>query len=170
MTIRKLDDLFLTELHETYAAEKLIVAALSKLAITEVEPSADYVARTPHRIERLNQIFRLLGMQPDTDRSPRMAGMLAEVAELISSDLTSGHAAAVLSLVETVRHYLMARYVTLASWANELRMPEVSKLIAATLEEERTGAGQPAAAEPDQDNGKGLSLGERLTAMFDRKR
>ena len=61
-----------------------------------------------------------------------MAGMLAEVAELISSDLTSGHAAAVLSLVETVRHYLMARYVTLASWANELRMPEASKLIAVT--------------------------------------
>ena len=57
MTIRKLDDLFLTELHETYAAEKLIVAPLSKLAITEVEPSADYVARTPHRIERLKSDF-----------------------------------------------------------------------------------------------------------------
>ena len=42
----------------------------------------------------------------------------------------------------------MARYVTLASWANELRMPEVSKLIAATLEED----------EPAQDSPLRLSL------------
>ena len=64
---------------------------------------------------------------------------------------------------------MMARYVTLSSWANELGMPQVSKLIAATLEEDRTGSGPPVAAERNQDNAKGISLGERLTAMFDRK-
>jgi ferritin-like metal-binding protein YciE len=169
MTIRKLDDLFLTELQETYAAEKLIVAALSKLA--EAEP-AGYVSRAPHRIERLNQIFLLLGRQPDTSKPPRMEGFLAEVDKLIGSDpMTPGHAAAVLSIVDTVRHYLMARYVTLASWANELRMPEVSNLVTATIEEERAGPqALPATTGGDQIHGKGISLGERLTAIFDRKR
>ena len=172
MTIRKLDDLFLTELQETYAAEKLIVAPLSKLAKTEADSSTGYIiTRCHHRIDRLEQIFGLLGRQPDTGKPPRMGGLLAEVDELIGSDPTTwGHAAAVLSVVETVRHYLMARYVTLASWANELGMPQVSKLIAATLEEDRTGSGPPVATERNQDNPKGISLGERLTAMFDRKR
>jgi ferritin-like metal-binding protein YciE len=171
MTIRKLDDLFLTELQETYAAEKLIVAPLSKLAMMEAEPSTGYIARSQHRIDRLEQIFRLLGRQPDTGKRPPMGGMVTEIDELIGSDPTTwNHAAAVLSVVETVRHYTMARYVTLASWANELGMPEVSKLISATLEEERNCTRPPAAAERDQDHGKGISLGERLTAMFDRKR
>ena len=66
MTIRKLDDLFLTELQETYAAEKLIVAPLSKLARTEADSSTGYITRCHHRIDRLEQIFGLLGGQPDT--------------------------------------------------------------------------------------------------------
>jgi ferritin-like metal-binding protein YciE len=171
MTIRKLDDLFLTELQETYAAEKLIVAPLSKLAMTIAEPSTGFINRSPHRIGRLEQIFGLFRRQPDAaSKQPPMGGILAEIDELMGIEPTTpGHAAAVRSVVETVRHYLMARYVTLASWANELRMPEVSKLISATLEEERARSGPPA-DQREQDNGKGVSLGERLTAMFDRKR
>ena len=114
MTIRKLDDLFLTELQETYAAEKLIVAPLSKLAIRRPTPRR---ATSPAAIIAsigLSRSSGCLGGSPIPASAPRMGGMLAEVDELIGSDpTTSGHAAAVLSVVETVRHYLMARYVTL---------------------------------------------------------
>ncbi len=156
MTIRKLDDLFLTELQETYAAEKLIVAPLAKLAIAKADTSTGYITRSHHRIDRLEKIFGLLGREPDIGKRPPMGGMLAEVDELIGSDPTAcNYAAAVRSVVETVRHYLMARYVTLSSWANELGMPQVSKLIAATLEEERTGSGCPLRLSANKTTEKG---------------
>jgi ferritin-like metal-binding protein YciE len=171
MPIRNLDDLFLTELQETYAAEKLIVGPLAQLVIAKADTSTSYITRSHNRIDRLENVFGLLGREPDIGKRPPMGGMLAELDELIGSDpTTSNYAAAVRSVVETVRHYMMARYVTLSSWANELGMPQVSELMAVTLEEERGSSRMPAAAEREQDNGKGISLGERLTAMFDRKR
>jgi ferritin-like metal-binding protein YciE len=177
MTIRNLDDLFLHELQEAYAAEKLIVAAFSEMAMadsTAVGPLSGYATRARQRTKRLDQVFQLIGRQPDDTKRPAMAGMLAEIDELVGTDPeTEAHAAAVLSVLQTVQHYLMARYVTLASWANQLGKPELERLLAATLEEERAALAQPAEPVPDrrdQDQLKGVSMGERLTALFDRKR
>lgn len=172
MKIRTLEDLFLTELQDIYGAERLILATVAKPDMRRFPFLTGYIAFTQHRVERLEQVFELLGRQPSAGTRPTTEGMLAEIDELIgASSATPDDANAILSVVETVRQYLLARYAALASWANELRMPDASKLITAMLQEVRGDSQQlsPAPARHDNDPGKGPSMGERLTAIFDRK-
>ena len=109
-----------------------------------------------------------LGHTPEPGQRTALQDLLAELDVLPGGDGAAKVGAATnLSAMETARLYLLPRYATLAVWADELRRPEIAQLAAAILQEERASPGPPPAA---RDNGKGISLGERLTAMFDRKR
>jgi ferritin-like metal-binding protein YciE len=168
MTNLTLDGLFLAELQETYAAETLIASTLSMFAGTADSRSGEYLALTRYRIQRLEQMFSWLGRDPEPGRPTTLQGFLSGM-EVPSggNGAASEDAAAIISAMQTARHYLLARYGTLALWANELHMPDIAKLAATILEEEKA---RPDARPTAHDSAKHISLGERLTAMFDRKR
>jgi ferritin-like metal-binding protein YciE len=178
MNIRNLNDLFLHELQETHVSEKLILGALPKMAMSSSSAQAKaldrHMMQTKERIKRLDQIFKLVDHAPDATERPAMAGMLAEIDEFIGTiEDREAHEAAIFSAVQTLRHYLLARYATLVSWANLLGKPESAKLLVATLEEERAALLQPsniAGSRRNHYQSKGTSMGERLTALFDRKK
>lgn len=177
MNIRNLNDLFLHELQETHVAEMLILAALPKVAMTgptQAKALDGYVLQAKERIKRLEQILKLVDHAPAASSRPALAGILAEIDEFIgTNEDRETREAAVYSVVQTARHYLLARYVTLESWANLLRKPEPAKLLVATLDEERSALLQPtnvAGGRRNHDQAKGISMGERLTALFDRKK
>jgi ferritin-like metal-binding protein YciE len=177
MNIHNLDDLFLHELQETHAAEMLILGTLPKMVMrgsSADKPLDGCVIRTHERIRRLEQAFRLIDRRPDDSKLPASAIMMAEInAGTAAIADPKAHDSEVRSAVQTSRHYFLARYAMLASWARLLREPEPAKLLAATLEEAHASLLQPETVPPgrrEPEQSKGASMGERLTALFDRRR
>jgi ferritin-like metal-binding protein YciE len=80
-----LEDLFLQELRETYAAERLILGGLAMPA--DAAKGVDtflrrYVTRTRERIRHLEPIFALAGCTPDESSRAPTAGIIAEISGL----------------------------------------------------------------------------------------
>ncbi len=167
-----LEDLFLQELQETHAAERLTLGSLAMPA--DAQKGADtfldrYVTSTRERIRRLEQIFALAGCTPDESSRSPTAGMIAEISGLAAIAEPEVQETVRTSL-QVVQHYLVAQYAMLASWARLLQEQEP---IAAALKEIHASLLQPQAGlsgRREVESSKGASMGERLTALFDRKR
>ena len=167
-----LEDLFLRELQEAYAAERLILGSLAMPAhaLKGVDTFLDrYVTSTRERVRHLEQIFALAGCTPDESSRSPMAGMIAEISGLAAIADPEVQETVRTSL-QVVQHYLVAQYAMLASWARLLQEQEpiaaALKEIHASLLPPQVGPSGWREVEPS----KGASMGERLTALFDRKR
>ena len=142
MKTKTLDDLFLEQLKDVYYAERKILKALPKMA--RGAQSADLKAafekhkgETEGQIERLQQIFEILGKPARGKTCPAIDGIIEEGEEVLeefkgSPALDAGLVAA----AQAVEHYEMSRYGTLKRWAETLDMKDVAKLLDATLSEE----------------------------------
>ena len=142
MVEKTLSDLFLSHLKDIYYAEKKIYRTLPKLVKAAQEPELKQ-AFTTHReetqgqIERLEQVFEMIGKRPQAKPCEAINGIVAEGDETIeefgeSSAIDTGLVAA----GQAVEHYEMARYGALAAWAAQLDMPEAVALFNQTLQEE----------------------------------
>ena len=142
MIERTLSDLFLAQLKDIYYAEKKIFRTLPKMVKAAQAPELKQ-AFTAHReetqgqIERLEQVFEMLGKRPQTKPCEAINGIVAEGEETIedfgeSAALDTGLGAA----GQAVEHYEMARYGALIAWAGQLGMPEAAALLNQTLQEE----------------------------------
>jgi ferritin-like metal-binding protein YciE len=142
MVEKTLSDLFLAQLKDIYYAEKKIFRTLPKMVKAAQAPELKQ-AFTAHReetqgqIERLEQVFEMLGKRPQTKPCEAINGIVAEGEETIED---FGESAAIdTGLVATgqaVEHYEMARYGALIAWAGQLGMPEAVALLNQTLQEE----------------------------------
>jgi len=139
---KTLDDLFLDTLKDIYYAEKQIVKALPKMA--KAAQSADLKAgfethrdETEAQIERLEQVFELLGKPARGKTCDAILGILEE-GKSIMEDFkgTSALDAGLISAAQAVEHYEIARYGTLKSWATQLGHADIAALLDATLKEE----------------------------------
>ena len=142
MVEKTLSDLFLAQLKDIYYAEKKIFRTLPKMVKAAQAPELKQ-AFTAHReetqgqIERLEQVFEMLGKRPQTKPCEAINGIVAEGEETIedfgeSAAIDSGLVAA----GQAVEHYEMARYGALAAWAGQLGLPEAAALLNQTLREE----------------------------------
>ncbi|MGY3450333.1 YciE/YciF ferroxidase family protein [Bradyrhizobium sp. USDA 4353] len=142
-TDKTLEDLFLILMQDTYSAEKQVLRALGKME-RAAESERLAAALDAHRtetevqIERLQQIFELLGKPARGKPCEAMQSMLDEADEILqefkgSEALDAGLIAA----QQAVEHYEITRYGTLKSWAEELGLTEAVPLLGQTLEEER---------------------------------
>jgi ferritin-like metal-binding protein YciE len=169
MPTEKLNDLFNRELEETYLAEKLLrdlfsnPAAPGTARATTVEVG---FGQAQERVRRLERIFALTKDTPDVAKRPA-PGLESIIAAI--EDREVGEAAN-LAALQTFRHHLVASYAKLTMWANLLRKPELAKVLNATLAEEQAALTSKSVFESCQTKEpKSISLGERLSAMFDRK-
>ncbi|MBF9234476.1 YciE/YciF ferroxidase family protein [Microvirga alba] len=140
---KTLNDLFVHTLKDVYFAEKQILKALPKMAkAVESEELRDafetHHAETEGQIERLEDIFKMLGKQARGVQCEAINGIIEEGKEVMA-DFAESIAldAAILAAAQAVEHYEITRYGTLKTWAEELGMKDVAKLLAQTLEEER---------------------------------
>jgi len=139
---KTLDDLFLDTLKDIYYAERQIVKALPKMA--KAAQSAELKAgfekhqvETEGQIERLEQIFELLGKPARGKTCDAILGILDEGKEIMTEYKgTIALDAGLVAAAQAVEHYEIARYGTLKTWANELGMKEAVTLLEATLQEE----------------------------------
>src|SRR5271165_1465544 len=137
-----LQDLFTEQLKDIYFAEKQILRALPKMAKEAASPELK-AAFEKHRdeteghVERLNQIFELMGQPARGKTCDAILGIIDEAKEIME-DFKGAEAldAGLAASAQAVEHYEIARYGTLKTWANELGMPEAAKLLNETLQEE----------------------------------
>lgn len=137
-----LEDLFSDGLKDIYYAEKKILKALPKMAkgaeSEEVAAAFEkHRMETEGQVERLEQVFDLLGKPARGKTCPAIDGILEEGSEILE-DYKGAPAidAGLVAAAQAVEHYEIARYGTLIAWADQLGMSEAVALLQATLEEE----------------------------------
>ncbi|MDR9776006.1 ferritin-like domain-containing protein [Rhizobium hidalgonense] len=141
-TTKTLDDLFLDTLKDIYFAEKQILKALPKLAraAQSEEGKAGFLQHrdeTQGQIERLEQVFEILGKPARGKTCEAIQGIIAE-GEEITEEFKGSPAldAGLISSAQAVEHYEIARYGTLIAWANQLSLKDAVPLLQANLAEE----------------------------------
>lgn len=141
--IKTMDDLFLHTLQDIFYAENKIVKSLPGMIekVTNRELSAGlraHLGETEKQIERLKQVFKLLGKEPKGTDCPAIDGIIKE-AEAIAGDVADKQVldAAIIGAAQAVEHYEITRYGTLIAWAEELGRDDCVSILKATLTEEK---------------------------------
>jgi ferritin-like metal-binding protein YciE len=137
-----LEDLFLDGLKDLYYAEKKILRTLPKMAKAaegeEVTAAFEkHRTETEAQVERLEQVFELIGERAKGKTCPAIDGIIDEGSEIMTEykgapALDAGLVAA----AQAVEHYEIARYGTLIAWAGQLGHTDAVELLQATLAEE----------------------------------
>src|SRR3979409_1057323 len=93
---------------------------------------------TEVQIERLEQVFELLGKPARGKKCDAIEGILDEGKEIMDEYKgASALDAGLLAAAQAVEHYEISRYGTLKTWASELGYQDAVKLLDATLNEEK---------------------------------
>lgn len=139
---KTLEDLFHDTLKDIYYAERKILKALPKMA--RAASSSDLKAafekhkdQTEGHVERLQQVFELMGKRAQGKTCEAIEGIISEGEEIIESfKNTRAIDAGLISAAQAVEHYEITRYGTLKRWAEVLGMKDAVKLLDQTLGEE----------------------------------
>lgn len=139
---KTLEDMFHDSLKDIYYAERKILKALPKMAKGAQAPDLQ-AAFEKHRdeteghVERLQQVFEILGKRAQGKTCPAIDGIIEEGEEILDEYKgTTALDAGLLAAAQAVEHYEITRYGTLKRWANLLGMKDAVRLLDATLTEE----------------------------------
>ncbi len=141
-TEKTLDDLFLDTLKDIYYAEKQILKALPKMAKAAQSPQLKagferHLEETEGQIERLEQVFELLGKPARGKTCDAILGIIEEGKSIMEEFKdTQALDAGLVSAAQAVEHYEIARYGTLKTWAQQMGKLDIVRLFDATLKEE----------------------------------
>lgn len=141
--IATMDDLFLHTLQDIYYAEHQIEKSLpdmiKKATDRELKKGFQtHLRQTKGQIKRLDRAFKKLKIKPSGTKCPAIEGILDEAND-IASDVSDKMVlnAALIGAAQSVEHYEITRYGTLAAWAKLLGHQDVARLLAANLKEEQ---------------------------------
>lgn len=140
---KTLHDAFYETLKDVYYAERQSVRALKKSAkAAEHEDLRQafetHAEESANQVERLQQVFEILGKPARGKTCEAMQGLTSEMEEDLE-DFGDGPAAdAVLAAcAQALEHYEIARYGTLKTWALQLGHEDAARLLDETLQEEK---------------------------------
>jgi ferritin-like metal-binding protein YciE len=137
-----LNDLFYDTLKDIYFAERQILKALPKMARAAQSEELKngflkHKDQTEGQIERLQQVFELIGKRAQGKTCEAIQGIIAEGEEIMEEFKgTVALDAGLVSSAQAVEHYEIARYGTLCAWAKQLGHTDAVKLLDANLQEE----------------------------------
>jgi ferritin-like metal-binding protein YciE len=137
-----LHDAWLDELRDLYNAEKQITKALPRLAkaannATLADVFESHLQETLGQIERLEQVFKLVGESARGKTCKGMTGILDEGKELMEEDFDEATTdATLIAAAQKVEHYEIASYGTVIAWAEAMGHDEAATLLQETLDEE----------------------------------
>lgn len=140
---KTLSDAFYETLKDVYWAEKQAVKACKKSAkaakAAELKTAfQDHAVESEGHLERLQQVFEIIGKPARAKTCEAMQGITSEMEEDLEDfgDTEAGDAV-LIGCGQAVEHYEIARYGMLKAWAMQLGMNDAAKLLDATLEEEK---------------------------------
>jgi ferritin-like metal-binding protein YciE len=137
-----LEKLYLEQLRDLYSGEEQILEALPKMQQKTTHPELkrafqQHYQQTEQQVQRLDQIFEMLGEKSDGPECKGMKGIIAEGDEVMKefndSDVLD---AALISAAQRVEHYEMAGYGCARTYAHMLGFGEQANLLQRTLDEE----------------------------------
>jgi len=143
MPEKDLNALFLDTLKDIYYAEKQIYKSLPKMAKAAHSDQLRAAFEKHHdetegHIERLEQVFELVGKPARGKKCDAIEGILDEGEEVMDEyEDTPALDAGLLAAAQAVEHYEISRYGTLKSWADKLGLKDAAKLLDQTLAEEK---------------------------------
>ncbi|EUB99678.1 protein of unknown function DUF892 [Rhizobium sp. CF080] len=141
--VKKLDNLFHDTLMDVYFAEQKIVETLPKLyeaakSVQLKDAFMKHLGETKIHVERLEQVFKIIGKEPKAKTCDAILGITDEGDEIMKEYAGSPALdAGLLAAAQAVEHYEMARYGTLRTWALELGLNDAAGLLQTTLDEEQ---------------------------------
>ncbi len=139
-----LKEFFVNELQDIYYAEKQIAKTLPKMkkaATSEELKQAfeSHTTMTEQQIERLEQVFQLIGEKAKGKTCEAIEGIIKE-GEGIIADTDKNTATRDVGLIfaaQKVEHYEISTYGGLAQLADTLGLSQAAQLLHTTLEEEK---------------------------------
>lgn len=143
MTSQKtIENLFHDSLKDIYYAEKKILKTLPKMAKAAQSPKLvaafeKHLEETEGQVERLEQVFEILGKRAQGKTCPAIDGILDEGAEIMEEYKgTPALDAGLIAAAQAVEHYEICRYGTLKRWAEIMGIKDAVKLLDETLKQE----------------------------------
>ena len=141
--VKTMNDLFLHQLQDVYYAEHQLVKALQKLAgkAADTQLKSAFLAHldeTKSHVQRLEQVFQMIGAVPKSIDCPAIDGIIEEADE-IAGDIADKSVldAALIASAQAAEHYEIARYGSLIAWARQLGRNDCIGILQRTLEEEK---------------------------------
>jgi ferritin-like metal-binding protein YciE len=139
-----LEKFFYDSLKDIYWAEKHLTKAIPKMkkAATSEELKAaleEHLEVTEGHVERLEQVFEILGKKAQAKKCEAMEGLTKE-GESIIEETEAGTATRDVGIIlaaQKVEHYEIASYGGLAQLAKTMGLDEVHELLGQTLQEEK---------------------------------
>jgi ferritin-like metal-binding protein YciE len=140
--IKTMDDLFVHTLRDIYYAENQIVKTLPEM----IDRASDqelkngfekHLQETEMQIDRLEQVFKLHGVDASGVNCPAIDGILEEADEVAGEvDDDAVLDAALIAAGQAVEHYEITRYGTLVARAKQLGRNDCAALLQQNLQEE----------------------------------
>jgi ferritin-like metal-binding protein YciE len=139
-----LEEFFHDSLKDIYWAEKHLVKTLPKMikasTTTELQSAIeDHLEVTKVHVERLEQVFELLGHKPQAKKCDAMEGLTKEGESIVedTEDGTATRDVGVIMASQKIEHYEIATYGGLCQLAKTLGHEDVAEILATTLEDEK---------------------------------
>ena len=141
--IKTMDDLFVHQLQDIYYAEKQLVKALPKMAEKATDKQLkqgflSHLEETKTHVQRLEQVFQMVGAQEKAVDCPAIDGIIEEADEVTGEVADKSVLdAALINAGQAAEHYEIARYGSLIAWAKQLGRADCASILQKTLDEER---------------------------------
>jgi len=141
----KLMEFFVNELKDLLWAENKLVDTLPEMAeaatSTELRTAfEDHLAETETHVSRLEQIFGILGLEPESRKCDAMAGIVDEGDEIIDAteEGTAQRDVGLIFAGQKAEHYEIACYGGMVALAKTLGYYDIAETLVLTLDEEKT--------------------------------
>lgn len=141
--IKTMDDLFVHTMQDIYYAENQIVKSLPEMIEKASDPQLkqsfqSHLRESENHVKRLEQAFRLKGIEPKGVDCPAIDGIIEE-AEDVAGEVEDNTVldAALIAAAQAVEHYEITRYGSLIAWAAQLGRSDLGALLQQNLDEEK---------------------------------
>jgi ferritin-like metal-binding protein YciE len=141
--IKTMDDLFVHTLRDIYYAENQIVKSLPDMIEKADDPQLKqglqtHLRETENHVKRLDQVFRLHGVDAKGVDCPAIDGIIEEAEDVAGEvDDKAVLDAAIIAAAQAVEHYEITRYGSLIAWATQLGRNDCASLLQQNLDEEK---------------------------------
>lgn len=133
--VDNLEELFLMEISDIYNAEKQLTKALPKMAkhatnSTLKKGFEGHLAETEGQIEKLDQVFKIIGQKPKNVTCEAMKGLIEEGSEAFD-EFEAGPIldVALIIAAQKVEHYEISGYGSLCALATKLGYTDAEKIL-----------------------------------------
>ena len=136
-------ELYVNELQDLYDAENQLIEALPKMAEKATDKQLkqgflSHLEETKTHVQRLEQVFQMIGTQVKAVDCPAIDGIIAEADEVAGEVANKSVLdAALINAGQAAEHYEITRYGSLIAWAKQLGRADCASILQKTLDEER---------------------------------